>query len=185
MDSAFPQVLRDGFDALVRRLEERARRTVEGFAAERLDRVTPASYVERFTPAVQERRADSVVLVSDHFGEDLLTPQFVEVVCGRIEEDSSFSFQAFVGFVREETASVRLDRLKRVAARAPGQVEIVELGMKPLLQGLFTNVGGLCRGLEEGEATIDRVYLFDGVDLTAPVLELARSYLRFEEEDRR
>lgn len=184
MDSAFPRILTEGFDGLIERLEERARRTVGGFTAERLGDVSPARYVERFTPAVRERRVDSVVLVSDHFGEDVLTRQFVEAVCARIEEDATFSFQAFVGVIGEEAADARLDRLKKVAGEAPGRVEIVELGMKPLLQGLFTNVGGLCRGLEEGETTIDWVYVFDGVDLTAPVLELARAYLRFDAEER-
>ncbi|MFP4373305.1 MAG: hypothetical protein ACLFPO_03160 [Spirochaetaceae bacterium] len=104
MDSSIPQILRDGFDGLVEHLEERAARAVSGFAAERLGDVTPASYVQRFTPAVRGRRVDSVVLISDHFGEDLLTPQFVEVVRERIEQDTSFSFRAFVGVIDEETA---------------------------------------------------------------------------------
>jgi hypothetical protein len=184
MSSAFPQILREGFDGLIEGLEKRARQAVTGFTAERLGDVTPARYVERFAPAVRAHRVSSVVFVSDHFGEDVLTPRFVEAICERVEEDGAFSFKAFVGFIAQEHANTRLHRLKEVAKQAPGQVEIVEMGMKPLLQGLFTNVGGLCRGLEEGETTIERVYLFDNVDLTAPVLELARAYLRFEEDDR-
>jgi hypothetical protein len=54
--------------------------------------------------------------------------------------------------------------------------------MKPLLQGLFTNREGICQGLQLPGGEIQYSYLFRDVDLTESLLDLAHSYLRFDEQ---
>jgi hypothetical protein len=180
MEAEFPGILKDGFDAIVEHLERKARERQAGFYLDRLGDVSPASYLGRFEPAIRERQVEQVVLVSDGLGEDLVTAEFIDAVCERIDSDDAFSFHAFIGILDDEETNRGLEKIKVAAARAPGRVELTEIGMKPLLQGLFTNTGGLCRGLEQGTKSINRVMLFEGVDLTAEVLEFARSYLRFD-----
>jgi hypothetical protein len=181
VNTQFPHVLKQGFDAIVSHLEMRAKAQSSGFSIERLQDLSPASYLERFEPAIRNRRVEQVVLLTDDFSEDVLTPEFTSLLCSRLEGDDSFSFHAFIGVLAEEHENDPLNRLKQTARRVPQRVEITELGMKLLLQGLFTNIGGLCRGLENGMDTIDRVLLFNGVDLTSDVLEFAHSYLRYDE----
>ncbi|MFP4067419.1 MAG: hypothetical protein ACLFRR_06485 [Spirochaetaceae bacterium] len=184
MEVRVPNVLREGFDAVVRRLEEAAQANAEGTVSiERVGDLPPAHYLARFEPAVRERHVDRVVLVSDDLDEELLTPEFVDLLRDRLEGGEGFTFIAFVGLVSSEMDNAGLTALKEAATRAPGQVTITELGMKPLLQGLFTNVGGICRGLEQTAESISRVVLFSGVDLTREVAEIARSYLRYEATD--
>lgn len=163
-------------------------------------------YLSEFARLIEQRRVSRVVLVSDSFAEVFPDDRFLDTLERRLCGERGFEFYGFVGLLHDQRPNAILARLQAIAEQAVGIVEVSELGIKPLLRGLFTDVGGICQSLSGGPETggmelgqslsgvsendaeagndsvspIGESYLFRDVDLTSHILELTRAYLRKE-----
>jgi hypothetical protein len=177
-----PDFLWDGFDGLIRDLSRIARQQSDGATVKRLTDTPVSKYLGHFANLVRRRNVRRVVLLSDSLEEPFPDERFGRVVAERLHRERNFSFHAFVGVFDESQQNRLMDLLRDAARNGRGTVRVTELGMKPLLQGLFTNREGICQGLQLPGGEIQYSYLFRDVDLTESLLDLAHSYLRFDEQ---
>ncbi|MFW6368934.1 MAG: hypothetical protein ACOCZ9_04270 [Spirochaetota bacterium] len=176
--SDVPEFLNDAFRSLLEEITEVARR--EGGAAGRPVKKLDSSSSEYFSEFVRlagRRSVSRVVLLSDSFSEQFPDNRFLSTIDSRLFDDPDFEFYAFVGLLADEHTNEFLKSLRQRAENASGYVEVRELGMKPLMRGLFTDRGAVCQALQLPGSRIEESYYFGDIDLTEKVLSVTRAYL--------
>lgn len=175
--SDIPGFLHDGFQSLVNEIAEAARRH-GGVGKPRFRAaVSEEEYFQQYVRLVQRRGVRRVVFVSDSFSEAFPDDSFLDTLLQRVSSDPGFELYAFVGLLSDEVANPILLRMKEASNADVGRVEVRELGMKPLLRGVFTNYGGICQAIQQAGPKVEETYEFQGVDLTDEVLAATWLYV--------
>ena len=147
--SGAPHFFSAGFDAVLERLisaaSELGAREPQMRTNDSADR-----YLSEFARLIEQRAVSRVVLVSDSFAEVFPDDRFLDVLERRLCGEHGFEFYGFVGLLHDQQPNEILARLKEIARHAVGVIEVSELGIKPLLRGLFTDAGGICQSLSGG-----------------------------------
>ena len=144
--SGAPHFFSAGFDAVLDRLitaaNELGAREPQMRASDSAER-----YLSEFARLIEQRAVSRVVLVSDSFAEVFPDDRFLDVLERRLCAEHGFEFYGFVGLLHDQQPNEILTRLTEIARHAVGVIEVSELGIKPLLRGLFTDAGGICQSL--------------------------------------
>ncbi len=175
--SDIPRFLHDGFESLLSEIADAARQAGTPGKPHYRAVSTEKEYFHEYARLLQNRGVRRVVFVSDSFSEAFPDERFLDALMHKVSTEAGFELYAFVGLLSDEASNPILGRMKEASTLNVGTVEVHELGMKPLLRGVFTNKGGICRAIQQPGPEIEGTYLFRGIDLTEEVLAATRSYL--------
>lgn len=176
--SDVPDFLNDAFRSLLEEITEVAGKGgASTHPVKKLDS-SSSDYFSEFARLARRRSVSRVVLLSDSFSELFPDNRFLSAIDSRLSDEPDFEFYAFVGLLADERTNSILASVRESAKNASGYVEVRELGMKPLMRGLFTDNGAVCQALQLPGARVEESYFFSDVDLTEKVLSVTRAYLK-------
>lgn len=164
------------FDCILQRLINSAKKQKDGFEVQTSNPSDSADYTNSFGAILRNKSLKTAVLLSDKM-EDYPYDSIIDALIDKLVVDRDFSLTVYIGILEDEFENTSLKKLLSRKDKYVGKLSIFEIGMKPMLQGMFTNVGSICSDFQTG-AGKGRNVVFKEVDLVDDIARYMSGYIK-------
>ena len=142
--------MRKTFTYVIKNLIQCAKKQRNGFKIQINEPLNSVDFINSFELLLNNKNLNKVILLTDEMQEDF-NDNIIDALIEKLLLDQEFSLTIYVGILENNLENLILKRLLLNRDKYSGKISIIELGIKPLVQGVFTNTGSICLDFRTGK----------------------------------